>query len=142
MMFERVTPISQASAVPYRRQDGRVQFCLITSSRKKRWGFPKGIIDPGETPEETALKEAEEEAGLHGHIEGDPLGQYEYRKWGTVLSVTCYLMQVTAADDDWEEAAWRGRSWCPAEEARAVLDRRELLDLLETEIRRIAPPDP
>ena len=88
--------------MPYRRQNGECEFCLITSSSGRRWGFPKGIIDPGESAVETALKEALEEAGLQGHIEGDPLGRYEYAKWGTTLEVTGLLMRVTAAEDDWE----------------------------------------
>lgn len=139
MVSESVTPIQQASAVPYRWRDGRLEFCLITSSKGRRWGFPKGIIDPGETPQQTALKEAEEEAGLHGRIEGPPLGQYEYQKWGTVLVVAAYVMRVTAADDDWQEAAWRGRAWHSPEDARNAIDRQELRDLLETAIQRIGP---
>ena len=136
-MSNGVHPIPQASVVPYRKREGHVEFCLITSSSKKRWGFPKGIIDPGETAVETALKEAEEEAGLHGRLEGEPLGQYEYRKWGTVLPVTCYLMRVTAADDTWPESAWRERTWHSAREARAAMDRPELLDLLDSAMRRL-----
>lgn len=136
-MFDAVTPIQQASAVPYRKRDGRVEFCLITSSRKRRWGFPKGIIDPGETPRETALKEALEEAGLHGRLEGDPLGQYQYRKWGTTLSVTCFLMEVTAAEDNWEEADVRQRRWRTAEKARKLLDRDPLLELLDAAAERV-----
>ena len=76
-------PIAQACVVPYRRRDERIEFCLITSLKKKRWIFPKGIVDPGETVEEAALKEAFEEAGLHGRILGDPIGKYEDSKWGT-----------------------------------------------------------
>lgn len=131
------TALLQAGTVPYRIRNGRPEFCLITSIRKGNWGFPKGVIDPGETPEETALKEAEEEAGLHGQVVGDPLGQYEYRKWGTVLLVTVYLMQVTAVDDEWEEADLRQRRWCRAEKARAALRRGELRELLDTSLERI-----
>jgi len=50
--------IAQACVIPFRRDGDEIVFCLITSLKKKRWIFPKGIIDPGETPEETALKEA------------------------------------------------------------------------------------
>ena len=128
----------QAAAVPYRCRDGQPEFCLITSVRKGHWGFPKGIIDPGETPVQTALKEAEEEAGLHGRIEGDPLGKYEYYKWGTVLVVTVYLMQVTMTDADWQEASLRDRVWCRADEARAAISRQEFRELLEAALERIA----
>lgn len=131
------TAVMQAGTVPYRIRQGRPEFCLITSIRKGAWGFPKGLIDPGETPEEAALKESEEEGGLHGHIVGDPLGQYEYRKWGTALLVTVYLMQVTAVDDDWEEADVRQRRWCRAEKARAALERHELRELLDAALEQI-----
>ena len=137
MSFDQLGPIQQACAIPYRCRDGQPEFCLITSIRKGTWGFPKGIIGPGETPEETALKEAEEEAGLHGRIVGKPLGQYEYRKWGTVLFVDVYLMQVTRADDDWDEADLRERAWCPADEARTAIHRQELRELLDAALERI-----
>ena len=131
------SPLLQAAAIPYRFRDGQPEFCLITSIRKGTWGFPKGIIDPGETAEETALKEAEEEAGLHGRIIGEPLGEYQYGKWNTTLSVTVYLMEVTVADDDWEEAELRSRTWCRAEEARATIYRNELRELLDVACKRI-----
>ena len=52
----------QASVIPFQRRNGQIEFCLITT-RKRNWIFPKGIIDPGETMEQTAAKEALEEAG-------------------------------------------------------------------------------
>jgi 8-oxo-dGTP pyrophosphatase MutT (NUDIX family) len=137
-MAERAnSPILQAGVVPYRTDPSGVQFCLITSIRKGNWGFPKGIIDPGETAQQTALKEAAEEAGLHGNIEGEPLGEYEYAKWGTTLVVSVYLMRVTAVDDEWEEASVRQRKWCDTDTARDRIRREELLSLLEAAVGRI-----
>ena len=137
MGFSTANPLLQAAVIPYRYRDAQPEFCLITSIRKGRWGFPKGIIDPGETPEQTALKEAEEEAGLYGRIEGDPLGAYEYHKWGTVLAVTAFLMRVTRAADDWDEAGLRERVWLEVNEARRVIDRHELRNLLDAAVERI-----
>jgi phosphohistidine phosphatase len=128
--------------VPYRFRGGRPEFCLITASSKPTWGFPKGIIDPGETPEQTALKEALEEAGLHGRIVGEPLGGYEYRKWGAVLTVTAYLLEVAVADDDWEEAWLRERAWRRPEEARAVVHRDEHRTLIDAALERIKSTTP
>lgn len=130
-------PVEQASAVPYRFRDGQPEFCLITSTSSGKWGFPKGIIDPGETAEATAAKEAEEEAGLHGRIVGDPIGQYQYSKWGTTLRVTAYLMEVDGVDDDWAEAELRERVWHRAEEARAAISRATLRRLLDVAVERI-----
>ena len=137
MSFDCNSPILQAAAVPYRRTGPRPEFCLITSISRGRWGFPKGIIDPGETAVETALKEAEEEAGLHGCIEGEPLGQYEYYKWDSVLVVTTLLMRVAGDDVDWEEAHLRRRCWCQADEARAKIRNDEIRRLLDTALERI-----
>ena len=130
-------PILQAAAVPYRMQGDQAEFCLITSVQKGNWIFPKGIIDPGETPEQTALKEAAEEAGLHGVIEGTPLGEYEYHKWNTSLVVTAMLIRVTAADDEWEESDFRQRCWCGVEMARAKINHGELCQLLDAAVGRI-----
>ena len=137
MSSGEANPIYQAAAVPYRLHDRTVEFCLITSFRKGNWGIPKGIIDPGETARQTALKEAEEEAGLHGRIEGDSLGTYRYHKWGTVLYVTVYLMRVTRADDRWQEEEFRKRAWYEPDQARAVIHRDELRPMIDAALERI-----
>src|SRR5580704_18731383 len=92
-------PIPQACTIPFRLAVPEPEFCLITSMARRRWGFPKGIIEPGETLAEAALKESWEEAGLIGELLGEPLGQYGYAKWGTTLEVTVLLMRVGEAHD-------------------------------------------
>jgi phosphohistidine phosphatase len=121
----------QAGAIPFRIVDDHIEFCLITNSRGNQWIFPKGIIDPGETPAETALKEAYEEAGLRGTIVGPPLGTYEYSKWDTSLQVTVLLMHVSAAEADWPEANCRVRRWASRPEARKLITRATLRKLLD-----------
>ena len=32
------------------------------------WALPKGIVDPGERPDATAVREVEEETGLRGEL--------------------------------------------------------------------------
>jgi 8-oxo-dGTP pyrophosphatase MutT (NUDIX family) len=130
-------PIEQATAIPYRRQGPWLEFCLITTAQGLRWGFPKGIIEPGQTAEEAALQESVEEAGLHGLIEGDDLGAYDYSKWGRTLHVRAFLMQVSQTDDDWLEAHFRRRAWCSFEEARSRLDRPPLRQLLAAALARL-----
>ena len=41
------------------------------------WALPKGLIDPGEKPEQTALREVAEETGAHGRSAGK-LGDVKY----------------------------------------------------------------
>jgi phosphohistidine phosphatase len=131
-------PIPQACAVPYRVRRGKLEFCLITSTGKGHWAFPKGIVDPGETPAETALKEAHEEAGLLGEIEGKPLGKYTYAKWGNKLEVTAFLMRVSRTETAWQEADVRQRRWCGVKEAQERIVRQELQELLESALTRLA----
>jgi len=69
------TTIPQAGAVGFRIEDDSVRLLLVRSKKDPRlWGFPKGHIDPGERPAETALRETAEEAGVTGELIG-PTGR-------------------------------------------------------------------
>jgi len=48
----------QAAAIPVRRKKDVFEVCLIRRRESNNWGIPKGSVDPGDTHEETALKEA------------------------------------------------------------------------------------
>lgn len=113
--------IRQAGTVPYRWNDGRVEFCLVTSSRTGRWGLPKGNVEVGDDERATALQETWEEAGLRGELEGEPLGRYEYRKRGRSLSVLVYLMRVTAVLETWPEQNVRRRRWVRSEDSPSLV---------------------
>ena len=63
MIMETVHQIS-AGGVAQRSHDGRIEVALIKTASEGRWQLPKGIIDPGETPEVAALREVREEAGI------------------------------------------------------------------------------
>lgn len=128
--FDDPPSIDQACAVPFRTSVQQIEFCLITSSTG-RWKFPKGYVEPGETFVEAALKEAFEEAGLHGHVVGDPIGYYEIEKKGCPRNVIAFLMEVVRIDDVWKEAKIRKRRWATAEEARDLVSEPELFELLE-----------
>ena len=83
-------PIPQAAALPIK--DGQV--CLIRSSSGKQWGIPKGHIEPNETAEATAIREAWEEAGLVGTITREAIGRFRYEKCGRTYEVTVFGMEV------------------------------------------------
>jgi 8-oxo-dGTP pyrophosphatase MutT (NUDIX family) len=135
-------PIDQASVVPFRWRKGKLEICLITSVRRGRWVFPKGVIDPGESYVEAGLKEAHEEAGLRGQIVGEPIGHYEYAKWGTTLNVTVSLMEVDTTEDQWAEADVRQRRWVTVNEAEQLLDSPQLRDLLAEAVHRLSDGRP
>jgi 8-oxo-dGTP pyrophosphatase MutT (NUDIX family) len=126
MADESEAIVPQAGAIPLR--DGQV--CLITS-RAGRWIIPKGMIDPGMTPEQAALQEAWEEAGLRGAIRSGSVGAYRYEKWGRTFDVAVYVMAVTDVADSWPEADFRRRRWLTAADAARCIDHAELRGLFE-----------
>lgn len=132
-------PLQQAGAIPYRSRSGELQFCLVTSLKKSRWGIPKGIIEPGDTPIKTAALEALEEAGVEGVIDEDPLGTYEYSKWHRRLIVTVFLMHVSQIHESWAESSQRSRCWVSLDEANELIANPDQRRLLATAMKRLKP---
>lgn len=52
-------------AVVFRSIKEELRFLLIKNNRSSHWGFPKGHMEKGETPKETAIREVLEETGVH-----------------------------------------------------------------------------
>ena len=134
MSHDPESELAQACAVPFWYRQQRMEFCLITSLNRRRWGFPKGIVEPDQTIETAALAEAYEEAGLAGEIIGEPLGTYADFKWNRPLRVNGGLLRVSAELAHWPEDTQRQRRWCTAKEAREVVAREEQRELLERAI--------
>jgi 8-oxo-dGTP pyrophosphatase MutT (NUDIX family) len=68
-----------AGVVLTRRMRGRSWFAAVRPQGKKAglWALPKGLVDPGETPAETALREGLEETGVVARL-GPKLGDVRY----------------------------------------------------------------
>jgi phosphohistidine phosphatase len=122
---------TQSSVIPYRLQNNHLEILITRSSQNKHWVVPKGIADPGHSLQESAAKEAREEAGVEGKVADDAIGSYQYEKWGATCTVTVYPMQVTRqlSDEEWQEQH-RGRQWLPVREAAATVRQKELGELI------------
>ncbi len=84
------------------------QVLVTQHSQNKHWSFPKGLIDPGQTSEQAALREVREEGGVVAEII-DKVGysKYVYTLNGEKIFkvVTYYLMKYISGDikdHDWE----------------------------------------
>jgi len=106
--------------------NSKEQVLLTKHSQNKHWSFPKGLIDPGQTVEEAALREVREEGGVNAEV----LGRVGYSKYVYTLSgtkssssaytfnnekifkvVTYFLMKYLSGDPkdhdfEVEEAGW------------------------------------
>lgn len=120
--------VTHAGGVAIRERAGVREVVLVTSSSGVGWVLPKGMIDPGETAEEAALREVEEEAALVCEIVA-PLGVFAIEKHGgRVSQTTFFLLRVVRIDDMSEDRerrfvtleAAREMVWAPG--ARLVLD--------------------
>jgi phosphohistidine phosphatase len=111
----------QAAAIPFKHIGDGLEVCLIRRRGQKVWGIPKGEVELGDTHEETAVNEALDEAGLVGRVTGGSIGTYEYAKWGTMLTVAVYLLEVLDEEDVWQEDAFRHRRWYPVADALSRL---------------------
>ncbi len=73
----RVENLVSSGGVVFRKNGGRLETVLCGRSAPVRWSLAKGTPDPGETLEQTALREVREETGLEVELE-ESLGSIEY----------------------------------------------------------------
>ncbi len=81
-----------AGGVAYRRTpSGALEIALISTRGGTRWQLPKGACEPGETVEQTAVREVREESGLETEVERF-LHTIEYWYWDTYQKPTPELV--------------------------------------------------
>lgn len=107
--------------IPCRIIDGETQVLLIAKHKKtnrSNWSIPKGIVEPGLTPQASGTIEAEEEAGVLGHVGHRKIGEFTISKWGATCLVGVYAFLVTdeLADGQWESGK-RVRQWFSVDDA-------------------------
>ena len=128
--------IEQYGVLPYRVDaKGDVTFLLITSRDTGRWIVPKGNPVPGLPPQEAALVEAREEAGIEGEVGAEPIGSYTYvkqKRGGKAVpaEVEIYPMKVTRQLSDWPERHERMVRWFKPSDAAASVAERSLRALI------------
>lgn len=89
---------------------GQVEILLVHRPRYDDWTLPKGKLDPGETHEQAARREVEEETGLRC-TPGSELPPTSYRdRRGRPKTVRYWAMTPTAGrfrpNDEVDEVRW------------------------------------
>jgi len=103
---------------------------LISTRRSGRWIIPKGHIEQGMTPAESAAKEAWEEAGVRGTVGARSIGSYRYRRTAGIYSVEVYPLEVLEVHDEWQERQFRRRMVVSPAEAVGMIFHDELRALV------------
>ncbi len=87
-----------AGGVVWRRQGSALEVVLVHRPRYDDWSLPKGKVDPGETDEEAALREVEEETTLRAALGPElPATTYLDRS-GLVKRVRYWAMTVASGE--------------------------------------------
>jgi 8-oxo-dGTP pyrophosphatase MutT (NUDIX family) len=117
-----------AGGVVYRGDAGSAEVVIVAVGGDNRWQLPKGLVEKGENPEVTAVREAREEGGVTSEVV-QHLETIEY--WYVGLDgglrvrfhkrVHFYLLRYVSGDTkdhDWEVNEAR---WVPVEDAASQL---------------------
>ena len=129
-------PFRQSSVLPYQVGENGLEIMMVTSIRRRRWIIPKGVVEPDMTPQDSAAKEAFEEAGIKGIVIPEPLGRYHYKKWAGICRCDVFAMKVETVLDEWQEQDDREREWVDAKEAVDRLRHKRLKTIVRRFIER------
>jgi 8-oxo-dGTP pyrophosphatase MutT (NUDIX family) len=122
--------IRQAGSIVVRLDAREPQVLLVTARRNPRnWIFPKGHVEKGESPEQAALRETREEAGVSARLIG-PAGILEYGFLGAKARVEYFLVLFTREAGPPEDG--RQRMWCGLDDALDRLSYKNTRKLLRT----------
>jgi 8-oxo-dGTP pyrophosphatase MutT (NUDIX family) len=125
----------QYAALPFRRNQNRLEVLLITTRNKGRWSVPKGWPIERTTPHGTAAIEAFEEAGLLGKIAPVEVGRFKHRKVRKKQEVKCevriFPLNVTNEESDWPEKGQRRRRWVSHNAAAQLVHKQGLRRAIE-----------
>lgn len=129
MAYDRPRNEHSAGGVLVRRREGAWNVLVIRDPYGK-WGLPKGHVEPGESEEEAAAREVEEETGLRPDALGPPLGtiQWTFRRGHRKVLKRCtfFLMRSRAGDPVPQKAEGiTACAWFPLWEAARKIPYRD-----------------
>ena len=132
-----------AGGIIFRRKPGQreVEILLIQDS-KGRWTIPKGHIEEGENPRQTAEREIHEETGLQNMNVLDWVGKinFRYRRGNSLVLMTTeiYLVAAKGDSDGVNPEKWMNSlAWMPAPEALEKIEYEDIGKLILLALKKI-----
>jgi diadenosine hexaphosphate hydrolase (ATP-forming) len=139
--IQEVVREATAGGIVYRiTKRGELQIILFQDTRD-RWTIPKGHVEDGETAQETAIREVNEEVGLSGIEPICWLGKvnFRYRRQNTLVLMTMqtYLFRVGKNGQPRKEKWMRDVKWFDFDDAIEVIEYEDIEKLILLAKRRL-----
>ena len=142
---QRVQEMVSAGGVVYRDLGGGPEVAICGRNYPATWGLPKGTPEPGESHEETAVREVNEETGLQVKIESR-IGAIDYWFVRARDGVRChktvhfYLMTPIGGDTSFHDREFDVVKWVPIQEALGALTHEDEVGIVQKGI-SLVPED-
>lgn len=116
--------IIKAGAIIVRSVDGKREVLLLFRGKQQDWSFPKGHLEPGESPEEAMMREVKEETNLDVEII-QKLPEMIYENSRETVQLKMFLTRYKQGDVKPENRQDR-LEWIPLEKVYDVLTHANL----------------
>jgi ADP-ribose pyrophosphatase YjhB (NUDIX family) len=95
-VIDEVVHETTSGGIVFRRDEQKAVQILLMQDAKNRWTIPKGHVEPGEEPKQTAEREIREETGLQEMKVHSWLGKvnFRYRRNRTLVLMTMHIYLV------------------------------------------------
>lgn len=129
------TQESSGGIIFRKAENGCAEVTLIAVKNRKVWCLPKGIIEKGEFPEQTAVREVMEETGLIGRVVGK-IGNISYWYFIKEDNAKCrktvhfYLLEYIGGNTADHNREVDSAEWFPIDEALLKITYKGEKDIL------------